>query len=151
MSRRVVLDTKELGSIELLLLHQDDLGVVEAPFDKLLGTEIYQSVVTKAPFLAVEHALRGYSFPLTNLLTPDPKVCLSVLVPKGQRSCELRGRCNLYDPQACLASHPMRPYCFVPGGLQEDQVLPASMLIDALREHHYIIEVLNDDSGKSSV
>lgn len=85
------------------------------------------------------HALHGHVMPLVRLLGRDPRALLRS-IPEGYRICDLRYGCVMYTPKHCHPC-PKVPDCFIPSGLEEDQVEAAAAVCRAWADGRYVLVV----------
>jgi hypothetical protein len=115
MPRRLKLNTKELGYVEMYLIYSTD-DVWEAEWRPLQGSGIGDlfTVVTKE---VMDHAMWGFSKPLVTALGLPPSGALRK-IPEPQ--CPKRNDCPFYEPKDCIPTGRNLPHCYEPGGLTAD-------------------------------
>jgi len=116
MPRRLKVLTREMGPLELYLIYAPG-GVWEEEWRPLHGTEVGDlfTVVEKE---VMDHALWGYSKPLTQALGLPPSGALRKM---PHQQCVHRGQCPFYEAPQCVPTGKNLPHCFQPEGLPSDQ------------------------------
>jgi hypothetical protein len=143
--RRVKLPTREgIGEVVLALLTG-----WEKPWDALRNTK-YAASFSRVSKKAIDHALHGWSKPLSDSLGISPQGAL-LKVAKEQRECFLRhkgeGRkpCPLYNKAICHIQSPKMPWCFEPDNISTNEIRSAAAQAIALwREGVYLVIVLDE-------
>lgn len=126
--------------LDILVVTTKD-GVWESEWRPLQGTA-WAGLMTIVSKENMDHALHGYSKPLTAALGLPPEGCLRK-VPLEHRECSLRNRCALYKPKLCVPSSPEVPWCFEPSGVEDGVVKTAvSRLIQTWKEGAYVVVVM---------
>lgn len=142
MSRRLKVITREVGELQLFLIYER-AGNYENEWRPLQGNEI-TSLFTCTTRETVEHALKGYTSPLIKLLGIPPSGALRKL-PMAARQCVLKGRCSLYVARDCVPTAVKMPWCYEPGGIEDEQTRKlASEVIGLWREGVYVLVVSED-------
>ena len=132
MPRRLKLASKELGNQELFLVYRHG-EVYETGYEALSGL---QGLLVEVPRDLVEHALRGWTQPLTKALGLNPEGLLRKW-PEAHRECHARKGCPFFVPQDCYPSGKKTPLCFEPTGLG----VVGSELVRLSREGVWVIVV----------
>lgn len=143
MSRRVTIPTQELGDLKTLLIYSED-GIWEAEWQCLQGTRVGDQL-TVVPLTIVDHALRGWTYPLVSALGVPPVGALKKL-PLASKVCQLRKSCTFYDNLQCFPEAKKLPWCYEPDGF--DSVLVSKTTARAImewREGVYLIVVKNGE------
>jgi hypothetical protein len=140
MPRRVLVNIREMGQIELLLVRMEG-GCWEPEWEALRETPIagLLPVVTRQD---IEHALKGYTRPLYRGLGLPPDGALRKL-PKDAKECRERRSCRLWRPEECHPVAKAMPWCFQPDALP----LKAAEVIQLWREKTYIVITLEEDQN----
>lgn len=129
--------TQEKGPLEVLIVWSKD-GKWESEWDALRETP-WANLMTVVNPEIMEHALRGWSKPLTTALGLPPKGALRK-IPEEQRQCLQRGPCPLYEAKKCYPAAKDLPWCFEPEGLEDQRVREAaSRLIQTWHEGVYVV------------
>jgi hypothetical protein len=136
VSRGLTLNTREMGKIGLLLVYDFD-GTWEEEWRPLQGHPMAKLLVS-APHDTIEHAILGYSLPLTNALRLSPKELIHKL---PSRECEKAKTCPLYIKDHCLPTSKQMPWCFEPSGFSEPVRRLVAELIRLWREGVYVVVV----------
>ncbi len=135
MSRRLTLNTRERGQVDLYLIY-NYAGTWEAHWRPLDGHPI-GTLFPRMSHDMIEHAILGYSRPLVKTLGLHPKE----LLHKVPQTCEHAGVCTLYIKKDCLATVKAMPWCFEPAGLDSSVRALGSEVIRLLREQVYVVVV----------
>lgn len=139
MSRRVKVVTQEKGVLEILLVWGKAEGW-EPDFEPLRTLPGWADLLTILDPEVVEHALRGWSRPLTSALGISPAGAIRK-IPVASRACQTRFRCAIHDPNKCRPLSPEMPVCFEPDGL-ESRAAAASAAIVVLAWHEGVYVVV---------
>lgn len=140
MPRRLKLDTKELFRLDLLVIRESD-GVWELEWEPLRTTAMAQ-LFSRVPREALEHALRGWSWPLVSALGLPPEGALHKL-PETAKSCQDYLTCKLRSAKDCHPLAKKMPWCFHPAGLPP----PAEEAVRLWREKVYVLVTVEDQSN----
>lgn len=138
--RQVKVGLRERGGDAQLLLVSSRQGQWEEPWDQLRGTAPGRllSVVSRAD---VEHALHGFSRPLSAALGLPPEGCL-VKLPKTARRCHRERTCPLYEPRHCHLQSSKLPLSFEPAGFEDERLRhQIGELVRWWREGVYVVVV----------
>lgn len=138
MPRRLKLVTVEVGKLELFLIYSSN-SVWEPEWRPMQGHPI-ASLFTMTSKEVVDHALRGWTAPLTKALGIPPLGALRKL-PVAAKGCMDRQKCPHYDQKDCNPAAKDMPWCFVPGGITDEVRQLASDVIQMWREGVYILLV----------
>lgn len=138
MSRRLTLNTREMGKLDLYLI-LDTAGTWEPEWRALQGHAV-ANMLTKVSHDTIEHAILGYSRPLVKALGLFP---LGMIHKMPSRECANAKSCTLYIPRNCLSTAKGMPSCFEPDGLGLDSSVRAlgAELIRLWREKVYVVVV----------
>jgi hypothetical protein len=117
MPRRLKLPTRELGALELHVIY-DYGGTWEEAWRPLQGTPI-ASIFTTVSKANYDHALLGWTKPFVDGLGLSPAAALRKLPAEAQQ-CAVRNRCVFYDKRRCIPSSSKLPWCYEPGGIDDD-------------------------------
>jgi hypothetical protein len=138
--RRLKIKTQEMGDLELYLIYQ--YGVAwEEDWLPLQGNPISTllSVATKED---LDHALRGWSWPMTSKLGISPAGGLRKVLGK---QCYRRSTCPFYEKKSCVPTAKALPTCFEPDDIEEDVSRKmAAEVIRMWREGVYVVVVLEE-------
>ena len=127
------------GHIEVLAIQETD-GEWEREWEPLRGTEFGDlfSLVSKE---VVDHALKGWSKPLTDALGLSPKHAL-IKLPRKFRWCYRQPKCPLYNEHWCHMPSPKMPWCFEPAEVDSQPIRDAAArAIEQWREGVYLLVV----------
>jgi hypothetical protein len=127
------------GFIEVLAIRMEN-GQWEPEWEPLRGTPfgLLFSEVSKE---ALDHSLKGWSWPLSEALGLQPSGALLKL-PKESRRCYNEQHCDLYNANWCFLLAERLPWCFEPAGVFEHSVRKAAArAIEHWREGVYLIVV----------
>lgn len=139
MPRRLKLLPREIGELQLYLIYETD-GVYESYWRPLQGHEV-TTLFTRIPQDVLDHALHGYTSPLVKALGIPPVGALRKL-PPAARQCVNHGRCSLYVARDCVPTAAAMPWCFEPGGSEDEQVRKlGAEAIGLWREGVYILVI----------
>jgi hypothetical protein len=116
------LPTREMGEVHLLAIWETD-GRWEAEWEPLRGTP-FGSLFSTITVEALNHALHGWSRPLSQALGIKPEGALHKL-PKTGQQCYRRAICPLYDAW-CVPLAKEMPWCFEPDGVEDENVRRAA-------------------------
>ena len=145
MSRRLKLPTLELGELSILAIREIG-GQWEPEWEPLRGT-LFGDLFSVVPKEALDHALNGWSWPLTKILGLSPEGAL-IKIPKGSRQCYRRRECSLYIKRDCHVTAKKMPWCFEPAEVAEDSLRrAASKAIEEWRQGVYLIVIRKDEDG----
>lgn len=137
MSRRVKILTQEKGEIQVLIVWPAK-DAWEAEWEPLRGTP-WGDLLSVVKPEDVEHALRGWSKPLTSSLGLPPEGGLRK-IPAEAKLCMQRKGCPLYDVKKCFPTAEELPWCYEPDGVESDEVRAlASKLIQTWHEGVYVV------------
>lgn len=139
MSRRMKLPTREMGEVHLLAIWETD-GRWESPWEPLRGTPVGNqfSIISQD---ALDHALKGWSKPLSDALGIPPSGALRKL-PDAARECEKRRTCPFFEPRQCHPGGTNMPWCFEPAGYKDELVRQAvARAIEEWRAGVYLVIV----------
>jgi hypothetical protein len=142
MSRRLRLDTRELGPLELFVIYSYN-GAWEARWQPIQHDEVAGlfTVVSKEVY---DHALLGWTKPFITALGLSPEGALRKL-PVAHQQCEARKRCTFYDKKRCLAASPKMPWCYEPGGVEDGEKRRlVAEIIGEWRQGVYVVVVQGD-------
>jgi hypothetical protein len=143
MARLIKLPTVERGEIVVLAIAERG-GTWEPDWEPLRGT-VYGKQFTLVDRETLEHALRGFSRPLSNALGIPPVGALRK-VPKPSRECYTRRKCPFYAPRHCHPEAAKMPWCFEPDAVKDEKVRKAAaQAIEQWREGVYLVVVHHDD------
>ena len=137
MSRRVLIQTREIGKVTLVLVRQE-AGTWEPDWEPL-RTSALASIIPIIPRETIEHALRGYTRPLILALGLPPEGCLRKLPPEA-KLCSQRRTCTLQRATDCSPTAKAMPWCYHPEGLPDK----AAEAIALWREGVYLIVTLEE-------
>jgi len=131
------LPTLERGEIEVLALEG-----WEPEWASLEGT-VYGRQFTPIPRATLDHALHGFSRPLSQALGIPPAGALCK-VPEPSRACYVRGKCPFFEGRHCHPQATKMPWCFEPD--IEDPVVRNAVgrAIELWREGVYVLVVTDD-------
>lgn len=133
-----------MGEVSLLVTWEKD-GKWEPELEVLRGTPIggLLSVIDDGVF---QHALRGYSRPLVDVLGIPPEGALRKL-PDAASDCALRHTCPFHEAR-CKLSSKLMPWCFEPEGFSDPELRKAvTKVIEEWRGNVYVVVVRD---GKAS-
>ena len=138
MPRRVLVNIRERGQVELLLVRMVG-GRWEPEWEPLRETAVGEllPVVTRED---IEHALNGYTRPLFRGLGLPPDGALRKL-PKEAKECRERRTCRLWRAEECHPVAKAMPWCFQPDGLP----MKAAEAVQLWREKVHIVIALEED------
>lgn len=139
MSRRLKVETKQMGFIELYLIY-DNEGVWEEHWRPLQSAPVFESAIASISREGMEQALIGWTKPLVDLLGPAPKGRLLKL-PEATRECASRQRCPFYEERRCGHLLNKMPWCYVPDGVEGAAQRLLGEVITLWREGVYVIVV----------
>lgn len=141
MPRRLKVQTREMGMLELYLIYNEG-GLWEEEWRPL---QTYGDLVEQMPCVSkeqMEHALIGWTRPLIDALGPAPKGLLLKL-PLVTRECCARETCPFFRPKDCISLSKRAPWCFQPNGIADLDVRKlAAEVIKMWREGVYTVVVL---------
>jgi len=137
MPRRVTIKTRELGQLDVLLI-REAAGQWEPEWEPLRETSV-AGLMTRVARSVIEEALRGYSWPLVQLLGLPPAGALRKLSPEA-KACSQRRSCRLWRAEDCQPKAKALPWCFQPDTLP----LKAAEAVQLWREGVYLIVTLED-------
>jgi hypothetical protein len=136
--RRLKLKSQEMRDLELYLIYQYG-DTWEKEWRPLQGQTV-TSLISISTKEDVDHALKGWSWPLTSKLGIPPEGALRKLPSKG---CYQRGPCPFYDKKKCVPTSKALPWCFEPDDIEDLVVRKlAAELIRLWREGVYVVVVL---------
>jgi hypothetical protein len=139
MPRRLKLDTREMGFLDLYLIYDED-GVWEEEWRELQG-EWYAPLLTTTSSEVLDQALKGYTQPLVKALGLSPQNCL-IKIPEPARKCGARENCLFFDRGRCFPTAKKMPWCFVPDGIEgAERNRLAAEVIRLWREGVYVVLV----------
>lgn len=142
MSRRLKVITREVGDLQLFLIYET-AGVYETEWRPLQGTDI-AALFTPITRELVECALKGYTSPLVKTLGVPPNGALRKL-PIAAKECVNKGRCSLFIPRDCVPTAVKMPWCYEPGGIEDENVRRlASEVVGLWRGGVYVLVVSED-------
>ena len=136
MSRRVTLDTREMGKLDLYLIY-DYGGTWEAEWRVLQDHEVGKRL-TKVAHDTIEHAIVGFSRPLVKALGLFP---LGMLHKLPSQECDHAKTCTIYIAKNCLSTSKNMPWCFEPAGLDSSVRERCAELVRLWREKVYVVVV----------
>lgn len=137
MPRRLKIKTQEMGDLELYFIYKGLEGY-EVTWGFLEGLPIVD-LLSHVPIEDANHALAGWSWPLTSKLGIPPEGALRKLPSK---KCFVRAKCLFHQAKICEATHPKLPWCFEVDGVEDDKARNgASYLIRMWREGVYIVVI----------
>lgn len=113
MPRQIKLQTREMGDLHLMLVRSKG-GEWEPEWAPLKGTP-YAEHFSKVSKETMDHALHGWTSPLTKGLSYAPNLILHRISPNA-RQCALWGDCVFYRKSDCVPKSPKLPNCFQPEG-----------------------------------
>lgn len=143
MARLMKLPTLERGEIIVLAITERD-GQWEPEWEPLRET-VYGRQFTAVSRETLEHALRGFSRPLSDALGIPPVGALRK-IPGPSRACYARRKCPFYEPHACHPQAAKMPWCFEPDDINDKKVRQsAAQAIEQWREGVYLLAVNYDD------
>lgn len=139
MSRRLRLQTVEMGSVELMLIYQRG-EEWETEWRPLQGTPL-ASMLPVLTDEVVNHGLQGWTRPLVDGLGLPPVGALRKIPPE-HRQCVHRAQCPFYDRTQCLPVSKRLPDCYHPENLGDERVQTlAYEVIRLWREGVYTVVV----------
>lgn len=139
MSRRLKVITREVGELQLFLIYERQ-GAYEAEWRPLQGNAV-AALFTCITRETMEFALKGYTSPLVKALGIPPNGALRKL-PIAARECFMKARCSLYVARDCVPTAVKMPWCYEPGGNEDEHVRKlASEVIGLWREGVYVLVV----------
>ena len=139
MPRRLKLETREKGTLDLLLIYQtgDQWESEWAP----LQNTAFADLLAIIPDEAMNHALRGWTKPFCSALALPPPGALRK-IPLLHRSCDHRARCPFYCATDCQPLGKKLPTCFQPAALESDAArILAYEIVRLWRESVYCVVV----------
>lgn len=139
MPRRVKVDTKEMGLIDLYLIYERD-GQWEAEWRPLQSAKGLVSQLPTIDKEQMEHAYIGWTRPLVNALGPPPNGML-LTIPTVTRECSSRNGCPFYRSADCSSMSKKMPWCYVPEGFAEAERTLAAECVRLWRDGVYIVVV----------
>ena len=139
MSRRLKVQTNEMGMIELYLIYEQD-GVWEESWRELQDAPVFAGSISSLSKDAMEAALIGWTKPLVDALGPAPKGQL-MLLPEVTRQCSSRERCPFYEERKCGHLLKKMPWCYVPDGTEGEVQRLLTEVISFWREGVYVMVV----------
>lgn len=140
MSRRLKVQTKEMGFVEMYLIY-DEGGVWEGHWRPLQGMASVAGLFGSVSKEEMEQALIGWSKPLVDAMGVPPKGAL-VKLPLASRQCYSRRPCPFYRPRDCGHQQLKMPWCFTPDGFEGEEVRTLTAeAIGLWREGVYIVVV----------
>jgi hypothetical protein len=143
VSRRLTLQTREMGKLELFLI-LDYAGIWEEEWRPLQGAPV-ASLLAKVAHDTIEHAILGFSRPLVKALGLFPKGMLR----KVPQACENAKSCSLFIEKNCLSTAKGMPTCFEPAGFDSAVRPLLAELVRLWREEVYVVVVEEPaDAGK---
>jgi hypothetical protein len=131
------LPTAERGELEVLALDG-----WEPDWAPLRGT-VFGNQLTVMPREALNHALHGFSRPLSRALGIPPVGALRK-IPKPSRACYARRKCPFFVPRNCSPTADKMPWCFDPDIEDEALRSAAARAIGYWREGVYVLVVTDD-------
>jgi hypothetical protein len=138
MPRRLRVKTREMGDLELYLIYQ--YGDTWEDEWVILQEESITSLLTVTTKEDMDHALRGWSWPLTSKLGISPEGALRKLPSK---QCYRRSTCPFYEKKSCVPSSKSLPTCFEPEGIDDEEMRKkAAEIIGMWRESVYVVVVV---------
>ena len=140
MPRYLTVNTKELQRVSMLVI-RETAGVWEPEWEPLRETCI-ASLFTRVTRGALEHALRGWSWPLISALGLPPEGALRKL-PSSAKTCRDAGTCGVYQAEHCHPLAKKMPVCFHP----KDLPYPAQEVIRLWRENSYVVVTIEEPNG----
>lgn len=136
------LPTLERGEIVVLAIDERN-GTWESDWEPLRRT-VFGDQLTIISRQTLDHALHGYSRPLSNALGIPPAGAL-LKIPEASRQCYVRRKCPFYDVRACRSDARKMPWCFEPDAFEDEEVRrAATQAIERWREGVYVLVVTND-------
>jgi len=135
--------TREKGDLDVFAIWTLN-GKWEPDWEPLRGHPI-TSLFTTVDKSAMEHALKGWSFPLIKALGIPPDGALRKL-PLAARECGQRTTCASHDPKTCRTQLKKLPICYEPGGEFDNDSArnKASEAVQLWHEGVYVIVVDED-------
>lgn len=134
----MTLPTREMGSVKLLVTWAKN-GQWEPDIEPLRGTRFGEQL-SKVPQSALDHALNGYSKPLSDALGIRPEGALRK-IPEPSRVCARRTKCPLYAARECMPTAKAMPWCFEPDGCSEAVSQAAARVIAEWRDEVYVVVI----------
>lgn len=140
MPRRLTLQTREMGPVELYLIYNEG-GTWESQWRAFQGVWDLPEVSKEM----MDQALCGWTRPLVDALGPPPKGKLLKL-PVETRTCASAATCPMHIEKDCGHLLTKMPWCFVPKGTPASEL--AAEVIKLWREKVYVV-VVNEPSHAS--
>lgn len=142
MSRRLKVDTTEMGRLELYLIYEVD-GIWEEEWRPLQGVEI-TNLITSVTKTVMDDCLNGFSKPLFKALGLAPWATI-IKLPVVAATCARKEGCVFYDRKTCFPRAKKMPFCFEPNvSTNEDTLRLGAELIRLWREGVYVVLVKED-------
>jgi hypothetical protein len=133
MPRRLKVQTREMGVVEVYLLRSDE------PEWEALAETAASDLVSRMPRSTLEHALHGWSRPFVDALGLPPEGAIRKL-PSRHHLCALRKRCAAWHNALCRPTAKKMPICFEPDGLPN----LAAEVVRLWREGVYVVVTQED-------
>lgn len=111
MSRRLIMDTREVGSLDLYIIDSTS-GIWEERWRPLQSSDPrFVDLVTKIDQETFNHALRGWTSPFVKSmgLAPD-----GALYKVPVQECRNQRTCIYWDKKLCTARSRLLPWCYEP-------------------------------------
>jgi len=137
--RRVKVQTKEMGLVDLYLIYETG-GLWETEWQPLQGAKGFADQFATLDKEQMEQAYFGWTRPLVAALGPSGEGML-LTVPTATRQCQARSSCPFYRPLDCSSTSKKMPWCYVPEGFTDTERSLAAECIRLWREGVYIIVV----------
>ena len=138
MSRRLKIQTSELGYLELFLIYETG-GFWEVPWRSLQTTSAIRDLLTSVSSETMDHGINGWTSPLVKKLGLPPYGCL-LKFPKDLTPCQHRKKCPFFDRVVCLPTYKKTPTCYEPESKDEERPL-LSELVRLWKEGVYVVLV----------
>jgi hypothetical protein len=135
VSRRITLNTRELGRLNLYLIYVYG-ETWEKEWAALQGHPV-ASLLARVPHDVIEHAILGFSRPLVKALGLFPKGMLHKL----PQTCQNAKTCSLHIERDCRSTAKATPWCFEPEGLDSSVRPLCADLVRLWREKVYVVVV----------
>lgn len=136
MSRRLTLQTREMGKLDLYLIYDYD-GTWEDEW-KPIQEHSLGVMLSKVSHEMVEHAVLGFSRPLVKALGLFPEGMLHKL---PSRVCEHMKTCPIHIERNCHVLAKKMSLCFEPASLDTSVRSLGAELVRLWREKVYVVVV----------